>query len=126
MPDPKKVPMSDRREIDRIVATAGQVGEPDLYAGKRHSTRFAEGMQLEVTTDPTNPRASWGVCMHNISEGGCAFWSRRKLEIRSAIYVREYSGDEKQPWLRGYVTHCTVGIRGFLIGAAFGERTLGR
>jgi len=109
--------------IAHLVATAGASGEPDLYAGKRHATRFAEGVYLEVTTDPGKPVGQWGVYMHNVSGGGFAFWSKKEVPARSTVYVRECGDEGPGPWLHARVTHCTLGIRGYLIGAAFEQRT---
>lgn len=113
----------DKDEVRRIVSNAESSGEHDSYAGKRTSIRFAEGMQLDVTDDPSKHSVPMAVTMHNASQGGCAFWLKRKLELRSKVYIREFSADNSLPWLPVYVTHCTQGIRGFLIGVAFGERS---
>jgi hypothetical protein len=75
---------------------------------------------LEITTDPARPAEWRTVYMHNVSLGGCAFWSKRKLPIRTAAWVREVADGEQTPWLAAEISHCTVGIRGFLIGVAFG------
>lgn len=112
----------DRNAVRRLVSNAESSGEHDSYAGKRNSIRFAEGMQLEVTDDPSKQSVPMAVTMHNASDGGCAFWLKRKLELRSKIYVREFSADNSLPWLPAHVTHCTQGIRGFIVGVAFGER----
>lgn len=112
-------PVNDQREINRLVVTAGEDGAPDEYAGKRDSTRFAVGMRLDVSTDPDVPSCTWPAIMHNISEGGFAFWSKRQLRQDGSVYVREFSADNSAPWLPACVTHCTVGIKGYLIGAAF-------
>jgi hypothetical protein len=112
--------VADKREIRRLVSVAGAEGEPDTYSGKRASTRFAAGMRLDVTTDPAVPASAWPAAMHNISEGGFAFWSKTQLRSRSEIWVREFSADDHAPWIPAHVTHCTVGIKGYLIGAAFG------
>lgn len=110
----------DEHEIQRLVTTAGADGEPDDYTGQRCATRFAVGMQLDVTTDPSFPGSTWPVIMHNISEGGFAFWSKRQLRQGATIFVREFSSDNSAPWLPAHVTHCTVGIKGYLVGASFG------
>jgi hypothetical protein len=113
------VPIAGEGEIARLVATAGEQGEADSYAGKRQFTRFTEGMRLDVTLNPTEPTGSWGVYMHNVSDGGFAFWSKKEVLARTTLFVREYTDDNSQGWLPAKVTHCTVGIRGFLVGAAF-------
>ncbi len=109
-----------RSEIKRLVEAAGGLGDPDGYAGKRGSTRFAKSLQLEVTTDPENFPASRVAAMHNISTDGVAFWSKKDASRGSTLYVREFCSEEvPHPWLQAQVTHCTVGIRGYLIGVAF-------
>lgn len=109
-------------EVRRLVSTAEAGGDPDSYTGKRGKLRFSEGMQLEVTDDPARKSAVIAVTMHNVSESGCAFWSKRKQELRDELFVREFTADNAAPWLPVHVTHCTQGIRGFLVGVAFGER----
>ena len=121
-----KAPIAGRREIARLVETAAQQGEADQYAGKRHFTRFAEGMRLEVTLNPAQPSGARGVYMHNVSDGGFAFWSKKEVPARTTMFVREYTEDNSQGWLKARVTHCTVGIRGFLVGAAFEQPAPGK
>ncbi len=116
----------DAKEVRRLVTSAEATGEPDSYTGKRHAMRIAEGMQLEVTDDSSKPASTMAVTMHNVSDGGCAFWCKKKLELRSRVLLREFSADNSLPWLPGHVTHCTAGIRGFLIGVAFGDRASGK
>jgi len=117
-----KNPVVDAKEVRRLVNSAEATGEPDSYTGKRNAMRIAEGMQLEVTDDSSKATAAMAVTMHNVSNGGCAFWCKRKLELRSRVHLREFSANNSLPWLPAYVTHCTQGIRGFLIGVAFGDR----
>ncbi len=102
-----------------MVETAGVCGEIDWYAGKREFLRITDGRQLEVCMDRKNPQAAWAVSMHNVSDAGFAFWSKRRPPNRAVIYVREFSSDGKRPWVLARVTHCTSGIRGFLVGASF-------
>ena len=112
--------VANRAEIFRLVATARRHGDTDAYTGKRRSARVAEGMQLEVTMNPDDPSAAWAVSMHDVSKGGVAFWSKRDVQPYTCIYVREFSSGSNRLWLPARVRHRTVGIRGYLIGAAFG------
>ncbi len=109
----------DQDEITRLVTSAREEGEGDDHAGHRTALRFAAGMQLDVTPDPGDSSRSWPVTMHNVSDSGFAFWSRRQLLKSDPIWVREFSADNSAPWIRAQVTHCTVGIRGYLVGAHF-------
>jgi len=113
------LPSSNGGQAARWVESAGQQGDADAYAGKRNSKRFTEGMSLEVTLNRTQAAGSWGVYMHNVSDGGFAFWSKKEVPARTSMFVREYTDDNCQGWVKAKVTHCTVGIRGYLIGAAF-------
>ncbi len=115
----KAGPGSNKKQVARFVASTGQDGAPDPYSGKRQSTRFSEGIMLDVTVDPGRPSAGLTVYMHNVSDGGFAFWSRQKIMPRTTLSVRECSDDGSNPWVQAYVTHCTLGLRGFLIGASF-------
>lgn len=109
----------DEREITRLVAKARTEGEPDNFGGKRRWTRYQLGLRLEVTTGSGKPEDTWGVTMHNISGGGFGFWSKRPLDEYDQIFVREWSETESTDWLPACVTHCTVGIQGYLVGARF-------
>ncbi len=108
---------SDAREIHRLVRSASQQGTPDCYTGKRRWTRFCAGMPLEITEDLATAPAN--VIMQNVSEGGFAFWSRKGLAPHASFFVREYSAEQDREWLPARVRHCTVGLRGFLVGAEF-------
>jgi len=108
-----------KREIARLIALAVQSGDTDAYSGKRGTTRITNGLQLEVTTDPNNPSAAWAVIMHDVSEDGVAFWSKRDLSPRTLIYIRQFSPDKIRPWIPASVKHKTVGLRGNLVGAEF-------
>jgi hypothetical protein len=111
-------------QVGRWIAAAGASGEADGYAGKRHATRFADGLYLEVTLDPAKPSATWGVYMHNVSGGGCAFWSKREVPLRGMVSVRHCGEDGPGPWIAARVTHCTRGLRGFLVGVSFQGQAL--
>ena len=114
-----RTPTPVQSEIERLLRAAGECGEIDAYTGKRDVVRVAEGLQLEVTTDRQDVSAAWAVTMHNVSGGGIAFWSRRDIAERTAIYVREFSPDTPHSWIPALVKHSTRGIRGHLIGASF-------
>lgn len=101
--------------LSRVCANA----EPDSYSGKRDATRFTEGAAIEVMLDPKKPSRVSNVYLHNASDGGCAFWSKKKIAPRKAVRVRAYAEEGVDPWVKACVTHCTVGIRGFLVGVAF-------
>ncbi|MEK6798751.1 MAG: PilZ domain-containing protein [Planctomycetota bacterium] len=110
---------ADQQEIALLVAAANATGELDGYPGKRIARRTKEGLWLEITTDPKKPGSTSSVAMHNVSESGFAFWCKHKLAPRLSVWVREFSEDDSRPWIPAEVTHCTVGIRGFLVGCEF-------
>lgn len=111
--------VATKEEIALLVEAAEAYGEADHYAGKRHDTRIADGMQLEVTTEPKKPTASWPVGMHDISDSGVSFWSKRDIPLFQRVYIREFSPDNSRTWIPTLVKHRTIGIRGNLIGTAF-------
>ncbi|MHC4695746.1 MAG: hypothetical protein ACYTFA_03270 [Planctomycetota bacterium] len=112
---------SDDSGINHLVDTARTEGEPDTYAGKRGWTRYQVGMRLDVTTDPGDPAASCPVIMENASGGGLSFWLKRQIPLYTPVYVREFGAANDTEWSSGVVHHCTVGIRGYLIGVAFDD-----
>jgi hypothetical protein len=112
-------PKPTRPEVELLLRSAKSTGEGDTYPGKRGATRISEGLQLEVTKDPSKSKGTFASTLHNVSESGCAFWFRQKLDRRTKMYLREFSPDNSLPWIDSFVTHCTQGIRGFLVGVSF-------
>ena len=106
-------------EIQKLVTSAQEQGESDCYAGKRRWMRFRAGMRLEITTDPVDPSAFVHVTMQNVSDGGFAFWSKKEIPQYTPLFVREFSTEDDREWVAGKVRHCTVGIRGYLVGGEF-------
>ncbi len=111
--------LAGRTEISRLVAEAKVEEIATGLGSQRDTERFAMGMRLDVTTDICNPSGHWPVTMHNISDGGFAFWSRKQLRNHAEIWVREFSSDDSMPWVLARVEHCTVGILGYLVGGKF-------
>jgi len=108
-----------RQEINRLMQSALAVGRPDAYSGKRDQTRYVMGMPLQLSIDPNDPSVTWNGIMHNVSGGGFGVWSRRKVDTKSLLYVRDNSGSAYTPWLKAEVRHISAGLRGYLVGAAF-------
>ena len=102
---------------EQLVAVA--VGKPDHYTGKRAGLRYTAGVQLDITTDPSSVSAVQIATMHNASEGGFSFWTRTRMTKGDTLFVREFSSDKPNEWVRTRVCHCTQGIKGFLVGAEF-------
>ncbi len=100
----------------RLIRVALHDGYEDVYAGKRHDTRYATGLRLEASLGEPNPLAALPVTMHNVSGAGMAFWIKREIDPGVNIYIREFSDEADAVWIGTHVTHCTSGIRGFLIG----------
>lgn len=120
MPANSQAPdLSTQQEVSRLVNKAREEGRPDTFLGKRRWVRYQLGLRLEVTTGGSTPSDTWAAVMHNISGGGFGFWSRRKLELGDCIFVREWTESRSGEWLPAWVTHSTVGIQGYLIGARF-------
>lgn len=109
----------DKLEVKRLMRIAGESGVPDSYSGKRASPRVKNGLRLELTTDLSQTGDVRTISMHNLSESGLAFWSKQRFKRSATVYLREFSDGRPRPWLQAHVTHCTNGIRGFLVGAQF-------
>lgn len=120
MPNPQDIAQEPAATaVSRLVAIARQKGEPDAFEGKRQWVRYTIGLRLEATRDPNKSWASWSVVTHNVSGGGIGFWSKHKLTLGTSVHVREWTDNNSGEWLPAKVTHCAVGIRGYLIGAAY-------
>lgn len=111
---------TETTEIIRLldIASAGQCAGSDVYLGKRRERRFRLALQVDMTRSKESTTV-FPATMHNISATGIAFWVRREIEPATRVYIREFSDDPKATWVTATVTHCTVGILGYLIGAEF-------
>jgi hypothetical protein len=109
------------KEIERLVGCASTSGRPDRYTGKRKWPRFLAEIPFEATLNPSKQDETWTVSLHNISLGGVALWSKRRLDLHERFFVRQCPIDTDTEWLPATVCHCTAGIRGFLLGATFAD-----
>src|ERR1043166_9487260 len=93
-----------RPEVQLLVQSAQSGGETDNYSGKRTAARVTESLQLEISEDPSKGKV---VCtsMHNVSESGCSFWCRKKLQRGEKMFVREFNPEKSNAWIEAYVTH---------------------
>ncbi|UCE59309.1 MAG: hypothetical protein JSU63_17930 [Phycisphaerales bacterium] len=107
--------------ILRLAEHARTQGSPDSYSGKRRCVRYKAGMRLDLTVDPDDPALTQSAIMHDACTSGCSFWSKRQITQRTRVFIRDFAGGEDSNWLPALVQHCTVGIRGYLIGVAFDE-----
>jgi hypothetical protein len=105
--------------VARLIQVAKTRGSADVYAERRRTKRVAEGIPLEVTFDPLNESASFAVTMRDISEGGVSFWSTGEMDLGVKLHVREFSPGKSPSWIPVRVKHCTMAVRGYLVGAAF-------
>jgi hypothetical protein len=119
-----KVLIADAVGVRRLVKVASRGGPVNDYTGKRAATRFGSDIWLEATTDPADATATWPAELHNISESGFSFWSKRRLGYGSSVFIREFSADRAHAWLPGKVMHCTIVLRGFLVGCRIDRQAL--
>jgi hypothetical protein len=115
---PKPTPEDQAREVTRLLTQAARQGHGDLYEGKRREQRYTAPYALEAD-GVGDPPQNVPVILQDISANGLACWSKRKLPEEAAVRVREFTSDDSGVWLSARVTHCTPGIRGFLVGAEF-------
>lgn len=123
VPHDQRVATKDQMgaEIDHMIELAAMFGDIDTYAGKRNHARIRDTLQLEMTENPSDPVSPQVVRMHNISEKGFAFWTKCRMGRGLKIYIREFCGEKKRAWVPAVVSHTTAGLRGYLVGASFGE-----
>ncbi len=119
MTEPTTILLDNSLEVARLIRMAAEHGTPDSYTGKRRAPRIRYELRLELTTDLHQSGDVHAVSMHNISKSGLAFWSKKKFQHNTIVYVREFSTGEPRPWLTARVHHCTGGLRGFLVGVEF-------
>lgn len=106
-------------EITRIIADAARHAAGDFYGGKRQHKRFFASNPFEAdATLPEGPQRI-PVTLHDVSVSGLSCWSKQRLTEDTPLRVREFSADDSGVWLSARVTHCTPGIRGYLVGAEF-------
>lgn len=110
---------AESHEISQLVARAEEHGQPDVFSGKRAWPRYRLHMRLEATTNINSQAAPLALITHNISGGGIGLWSKSKVAVGSQLWVREWSRDRAGEWIPTHVIQCTLGIGGYLIGAAF-------
>ncbi len=113
-------------EITRLVDDARRQGQPDVFQGNRQWFRYYLPTPLEIAASPDQPSTIRTAVMHNVSEGGIGFWSKDPFAPESTIYVRGWSATKATEWLMARVRHSSLGINGYLIGAAFENLPRGR
>ncbi|MGB0715927.1 MAG: hypothetical protein ACPGXK_08615 [Phycisphaerae bacterium] len=111
------------KQSQTIISWLGQAmldHRGDAYPGKRDHSRYRDEFDLEATLEPDkNDRVPMRAIMHNICSTGIAFWVRTEIEPGTLIYLRNFKADTSDIWVETKATHCTRGIRGYLIGAEF-------
>lgn len=112
-------PEAQRAEITRLVEFASERGKPDAYTGKRDNCRYRPTFHIDVTTDPSSSDATFESHLHNLSLAGVAFWSRKEIPPGTNVFLRESDTRETAIWVEATITHCSFGIRGFLVGGQF-------
>ncbi len=110
--------LGGKEEVKRLVSAATRTGRPDKYAGKRKKSRLRNDNWMDLRRDPAAEETTQ-VSTHDISLGGVSFWIRKKVELGETIYLRDGADTLSHPWLKVRVTHCVVGLKGFLVGGEF-------
>ena len=106
-------------EVARQVALARDSGTADGYRAKRRWPRYHHATQMELRAVRAVNPTPMAATMHSISGGGVAVLANCKLHADEFVAVREWSPDESNPWLPGYVVYCAPGMGCNLIGIAF-------
>ncbi|HRX86155.1 MAG TPA: PilZ domain-containing protein [Phycisphaerae bacterium] len=106
-------------EITRILVDAARHAAGDFYGGKRTHKRFFASNPFEADAEIAEDHQQFPVTLHDVSASGLSCWSKHRLDEDAPVRVREFTSDDSGVWLSARVTHCTPGIRGFLVGAQF-------
>jgi len=117
--DPSLLTGAESGELTCLISKAMRRGKPDVFPGRRRWVRYYVGMRIELAPADPDRGETWTGVMHNISGGGIGFWSKRPMPARTRFRFRDLSEGESAVWIAAHVTHCTVGIGGYLIGARF-------
>lgn len=107
--------------VRRLIEIARAEEDSDVYFGKRRWTRYGLQVKMDLTTDPEGRDECFPGVTHNISGGGIGLWTKRELKPDTVIYVRPYTQPGIGQWIRAVVSHCTLGIQGYLVGATFDD-----
>jgi len=117
--DPSLLTGAESGELTGLISKALRRGKPDVFQGRRRWVRYYLGMRIELAAADPERDETWTGVMHNISGGGIGFWSKRPMPARTRFRFRDLSEGESAVWIAAHVTHCTLGIGGYLIGARF-------
>ncbi len=107
-----------REALTRLMSHSADV-LADSYAGKRRHTRYSTNLRLEVTEQNPGTSPVVTATAHNFSKDGISFRSKRQFRPGTILCLREWASDQSGVWLTAEVQHCTQGLTGFLIGAAW-------
>jgi len=116
---------AQREQILMWLTQAMRDNAGDAYPGKRDQKRFRDEFELEAVLVLENEQPQLLATMHNICETGVAFWVRTELDIGRSLFLRTSDGEESAIWVEVKVSHCTRGIRGFIVGASFAHPVTG-
>jgi signal transduction histidine kinase/DNA-binding response OmpR family regulator len=116
-----KLDAATQQHIDNLVDLATRAGQPDAYEGKRAQVRYRIKMPIEVRTLEPNAECYAGE-LHDVSSGGIGLWTERAWVPGTEIMLREWQPHGHANWVPATIMHCTRGLTGYLIGAAFPER----
>ncbi len=116
MPESCQLSNTCADEIRRLIVAAGEAGESDKYTGKRSTMRCRAGILLEVTTDPSDPKATFSATMRDVSESGFGFLTRREIPCGAIVWVREFTELGEAPWLKTKVVHQSLNFARYNVG----------
>ncbi|MHC5110633.1 MAG: hypothetical protein ACYTHJ_12245 [Planctomycetota bacterium] len=110
---------AQREQIVTWLTQAMSDSVGDAYTGKRDQKRFRDEFELEAVLDLKSDHPQLLATMHNICETGIAFWVRNELDVGRSLFLRTYGCGDSATWVEVKISHCTRGIRGYIVGASF-------
>lgn len=108
-----------RRTIWEFVEFTQQRSDVDPNRRRRQRYRHQRSWPLAVLESNHASAAEMTAALHNASDQGIAFLSRRAFDRGSVLLIRLFWHDEQSPRIPAVVRHTTPTADGYLVGCEF-------
>lgn len=107
------------RTIAQFVEFTQQRSDVDPNRRRRQRYRHQRSWPLTILESSNASAAEMTAALHNASEQGIAFLSRRPFERGMVLLIRLFWHDEESPRIPALVRHTTPTAEGYLVGCEF-------
>ena len=107
------------RTIAEFVEFTQQRSEVDPNRRRRQRYRYQRSWPLTIVESCSDSATEMTAALHNASDQGIAFLSRRAFERGAVLLVRLFWHDEQSPRVPAVVRHTTPTAEGYLVGCEF-------